>query len=211
MPSTEAKSSARRRAGGGVRRALVERKTRETQIRVDFNLDGGGQSYVATTIPFLDHMLSSFTKHGRLDLDVRARGDTEIDDHHLVEDVGIVLGEAFARALGTKEGIFRFGEACVPLDEALVRAVVDLSNRPYLVYRLDIQRRRLKTFDTELVEEFYKGFVASARVNLHLHQLEGRNTHHIIEASFKAFGVALRRAAALDGRIAGVPSTKGML
>lgn len=211
MPSKQPKAGARRRAGSGGRRAALGRKTKETQIHVSLDLDGSGRADVQTTIPFLDHMLSSFAKHGRFDLEVRARGDTEIDDHHLVEDVGIVLGQAFAQALGGKEGIFRFGEAYVPLDEALVRAVVDLSDRPYLVYKLDIHRKRLKAFDTELVEEFYKGFVTSARVSLHLHQLEGRNTHHVIESSFKAFGVAVRRAAALDDRICGIPSTKGVL
>lgn len=194
-----------------MRSSRVERRTNETQVSVLLTLEGEGEYTMATTIPFLDHMLGAFAKHGLYNLTVEAQGDTEVDDHHLVEDVGIVLGEAFAQALGEKVGLARFGHAVCPLDEALVRCAVDFSGRPYLVYKLSLKQKRVGTFDTELAEEFYKGFAMGAACNLHLAQLEGRNSHHILEASFKAFAVATRDAVRLLERAKSIPSTKGVL
>lgn len=193
------------------RQARIERSTTETQISVELVLDGNGQSQIHTTIPFLDHMLTLFAKHGFFDLTVDAKGDTHIDDHHTVEDIGIVMGEALKQALGTKAGIRRMGWASVPLDETLAQVTIDLSGRPYLVYRVKLGQARIKTFDLSLFEDFFQAFVSHAALNLHVNVLYGRNPHHIIEALFKALAKALDQATALDERIQGVLSTKGQL
>ncbi len=193
------------------RRAVVERTTTETQVKVEWTLDGAGQGRIHTTIPFVDHMLTSLAKHGFFDLTVQAKGDTDIDDHHTVEDVGIVMGEAFKQALGDKQGIRRFGWAQVPLDEALAQVSVDLSGRPYLVYRAKLPQHRIKTFDLGLFEDFFQALVNHAAFNLHINVLYGRNPHHIMEAMFKALAKALDQATGLDERVLGVPSTKGHL
>ncbi len=194
-----------------MRSATVERATAETQIKVELALDGTGRSQIRTTIPFLDHMLTLLAKHGFFDLTVQAKGDTEVDDHHTVEDIGIVLGQALAQALGSKEGIRRFGWASVPLDETLVQVTVDLSGRPYLVYRVELPERRIKAFDLGLFEDFFQAFVTHGGVNLHVNLLYGRNPHHIMEAAFKALAKALDQATSLDERVQGVLSTKGKL
>jgi len=193
------------------RRARVERRTKETTIAVELNLDGAGRAEVATGIPFLDHMLDQVARHGMLDLAVQAKGDLHIDAHHTVEDVGITLGQALARALGDKAGIARFGHAYVPLDEALSRAVIDLSGRPGLVYHVPFARAMIGAFDVDLVHEFFQGFVNHAAATLHLDNLRGDNAHHQAETLFKAFARALRMAVAADPRAVGVPSTKGAL
>ncbi len=193
------------------RRAAIERTTTETQVKVELVLDGTGRGQIQTTIPFLDHMPTLLAKHGFFDLTVHAKGDTDIDDHHTVEDIGIVIGDALKQALGSKEGIRRFGWASVPLDEALAQVTVDLSGRPYLVYRIELPQRRIKTFDLGLIEDFFQAFVTHAALNLHVNVLYGRNPHHIIEAVFKALAKALDQATGLDGRASGVPSTKGKL
>ena len=193
------------------RRAEVERSTTETQIRVELALDGTGQGKIATTIPFLDHMLVLLAKHGFFDMTVQAKGDTEIDEHHTVEDIGIVLGMALKQALGKKEGIKRFGFASVPLDETLTQVTVDLSGRPYLVYRVELPDRKIKSFDLGLFEDFFQAFVTHGALNLHVNLLYGRNPHHIMEAIFKALAKALDQATALDERVSGVLSTKGQL
>jgi imidazoleglycerol-phosphate dehydratase len=195
----------------GPRRAEVERSTAETQIRVELSLDGAGQGKIATTIPFLDHMLVLLAKHGFFDLAVQGKGDTEIDEHHTVEDIGIVLGMALKQALGKKEGIRRFGFASVPLDETLAQVTVDLSGRPYLVYRVELPDRKIKSFDLGLFEDFFQAFVTHGALNLHVNLLYGRNPHHIMEAVFKALAKALDQATALDERVSGVLSTKGQL
>ncbi|MBM4123983.1 MAG: imidazoleglycerol-phosphate dehydratase HisB [Nitrospira sp.] len=199
------------RSARAPRRAAIDRRTTETQIRIELALDGRGNGRVSTTIPFLDHMLALLSKHGFFDLTIKAKGDTEIDDHHTVEDTGIVLGEAFKHALGKKEGIRRFGFASVPLDETLAQVTVDLSGRPYLVYRVDLPQRRIKAFDIGLFEDFFQALVASAGMNLHVNVLYGRNPHHIMEAIFKALAKALDQATSLDARVSGVLSTKGKL
>ena len=193
------------------RNASVQRDTRETQIRVSLNLDGSGEGRFATGIPFLDHMLDQVARHGLIDLDIEARGDREIDDHHTVEDIGITLGQAFDKAVGDKKGIVRYGHSYVPLDEALSRVVVDLSGRPGLEYFVEFPRARIGEFDVDLFREFFQGFVNHAKVTLHIDNLRGRNAHHIVETVFKAFGRALRMACELDPRSGGVPSTKGSL
>lgn len=194
------------------RRARIERDTSETRIVLYLNVDGTGRSTVATGVAFLDHMLDQVARHGLLDLDVQASGDVHVDDHHSVEDVGICLGQAFAEALGDKTGIRRYGHAYVPLDEALSRVVVDFSGRPGLAHHVDYRRARVGTFDTDLIREFFQGFVNHARATLHVDNLRGRNAHHIAETVFKAFGRAARMAAEIDSRMAGdVPSTKGLL
>ena len=193
------------------RRAEIERSTTETKIHVDLVLDGSGQGKVATTIPFLNHMLTLFSKHGFFDLTVRATGDTDIDEHHTVEDIGIVLGTGLKEALGKKEGIKRFGFASVPLDETLVQVTIDLSGRPYLVYRVDLPDRKIKTFDLGLFEDFFQAFATHGAFNLHVNLLYGRNPHHIMEAIFKAFSKALDQATTFDERVSGVLSTKGQL
>jgi len=194
------------------RTAKVTRDTSETQIEVALNLDGTGVCEVETGLPFFEHMLTQIARHGLIDLHIAARGDLEIDAHHTVEDVGIVLGQAFARAVGDKAGIQRYGHAYVPLDEALSRVVVDLSGRPGLFYRVDYTRARVGDFDVNLLREFFQGFVNHAMVTLHLDNLQGDNAHHQAETLFKAFGRALRMALATDARMSGmVPSTKGSL
>ncbi len=193
------------------RTGQVQRKTKETDVRVSLNLDGSGQARISTGIPFLDHMLDLFSRHGLFDLELECRGDLEIDDHHSVEDIAITLGQAFAQALGDKRGIARYGSALVPMDEALCRAVVDLSGRFYLVYEVETRRGVIGNFSVELAEHFWRSYAESLRCNLHLDLLRGRNTHHILEATFKATARALRQACELDSRVQGVPSTKGML
>jgi len=195
-----------------MREAAITRKTRETEVSVRLNLDGGGTSRLASGVPFLDHMLDQVARHGAFDLEVEARGDLHIDAHHTVEDIGITLGQAFAQAVGDKTGVRRYGHAYVPLDEALSRVVVDLSGRPGLTMKLEFVRPRIGDFDVDLVHEFFQGFVNHAQVTLHVDNLKGDNAHHQAETAFKAFGRALRMAVELDGRMAGVlPSTKGAL
>ncbi|HSQ06869.1 MAG TPA: imidazoleglycerol-phosphate dehydratase HisB [Chromatiaceae bacterium] len=194
------------------RRALCERNTLETRIRVEIDLDGTGCGRFQTGVPFLEHMLDQVARHGLIDLDIRAEGDLHIDAHHTVEDIGITLGQALARALGDKKGIRRYGHAYVPLDEALSRVVIDLSGRPGLVYEVDFTRAMIGTFDVDLFQEFFQGFVNHAGVTLHLDNLRGVNAHHQAETLFKAFGRALRMAVEPDPRMAGqTPSTKGAL
>jgi imidazoleglycerol-phosphate dehydratase len=193
------------------RQAKVTRNTQETQISVALNLDGGGKSTLATGVPFLDHMLDQVARHGVFDLEVEAKGDLHIDAHHTVEDIGITLGQAFAKAVGSKEGVRRYGHAYVPLDEALSRVVVDLSGRPGLSLKIDFVRARIGEFDVDLVHEFFQGFTNHALVTLHIDNLKGDNAHHQAETAFKAFGRALRMAVELDPRVKGVPSTKGSL
>ena len=194
------------------RTATVTRNTRETQIELALNLDGIGASDLQTGLPFFEHMLTQVARHGLVDLTIRATGDLEVDAHHTVEDVGIVLGQALARAIGDKRGISRYGHAYVPLDEALSRAVIDLSGRPGLTYNCDYVRPRVGDFDVDLLHEFFQGFVNHAQVTLHLDNFRGNNAHHQAETLFKAFGRALRAAVTLDPRSEGrVPSTKGSL
>ena len=194
------------------RTAEIERNTKETQIRVRLNLDGTGVAKLATGIPFLEHMLDQVARHGMVDLEVTAKGDLHIDAHHTVEDIGITLGQAFARAIGDKSGIRRFGHAYVPLDEALSRVVIDFSGRPGLTYGVKFTRALIGEFDADLVHEFFQGFVNHAQVTLHIDSLRGDNAHHQCETMFKAFARALRMAAEADPRAAGaVPSTKGSL
>ena len=194
------------------RSAEVERNTRETQVRVVLNLDGRGKATISTGVPFLDHMLESFARHGFFDLTVQASGDVHIDEHHTVEDVGIVLGRAFRQALGDRTGIRRFGEAMVPLDEALCSAVVDISGRSYLAYNVPISQERVGTFQTELVHDFMKALSDEAGMNLHLNMVGGRNPHHVIEATFKALARAMDHATSREPRAAGIAlSTKGTL
>lgn len=194
------------------RTARVERRTRETRIAVELDLDGSGRADLASGIPFLDHMLDQVARHGMVDLTVRAEGDLEIDAHHTVEDIGIVLGQALAKAAGDKAGIARYGHAYVPLDEALSRVVIDLSGRPGLEFHVAFTRARVGTFDVDLTHEFFQGFVNHALATLHVDNLRGANAHHQCETVFKAFGRALRMAVARDPRAAGaIPSTKGAL
>ena len=193
------------------RLARVHRKTKETDVRVELNLDGSGRSQISIGVPFLEHMLELFAKHGLFDLYVKCDGDLEIDDHHSVEDIAITLGQALAEALADKAGINRYGEAIVPMDEALCRAVIDLSGRFYLVYEVQTKRQRIGNFSVELAEHFWRSFAETARLNLHIDCLRGRNTHHILEGTFKASARALRQAVERNPRISGVPSTKGSL
>ena len=194
------------------RTAQVKRDTLETRIEVDLNLDGSGKARLETGVPFLEHMLDQVARHGLLDLTIKAKGDLHIDAHHTVEDVGIVLGQAFDQALSDKKGIRRYGHAYVPLDEALSRVVLDFSGRPGLEYGVSFARARIGDFDVDLLHEFFQGFVNHANVTLHIDCLRGDNAHHIAETVFKAFGRALRMAAEPDPRMAGMmPSTKGSL
>jgi len=194
------------------RTASVQRDTLETQISVDINLDGTGQSTFDTGIPFLEHMMDQIARHGMIDLDIKAKGDIEIDDHHTVEDIGITLGQAFAQAVGDKKGITRYGHSYVPLDEALSRVVIDFSGRPGLEMHVDFTRGRVGNFDVDLFYEFFQGFTNHAKVTLHIDNLRGYNTHHQVETIFKAFGRALRMALTPDPRMSGItPSTKGAL
>jgi imidazoleglycerol-phosphate dehydratase len=194
------------------RSATVKRDTKETQITVTLNLDGTGRSNLNTGLPFLDHMLDQVARHGMFDLDIEAQGDLHIDAHHTVEDVGITLGQAFTRALSDKRGIRRYGHAYVPLDEALSRVVLDCSGRPGLEFQVEFPRARVGDFDVDLFYEFFQGFINHALMTLHIDNLRGRNSHHIIETVFKAFGRALRMAVECDPRMEGIlPSTKGSL
>ena len=194
------------------RSAKVQRKTNETDIKLTLTLDGSGQRRITTPVPFFNHMLEAVARHGLYDLEIEATGDVEVDPHHLVEDVGICLGQAFREALGDRSGITRYGEATIPMDETLVAAAVDFSGRAAFVYRADaLKGRRVGTFDVELGREFFGGFVSTALCNLHLEVRYGENAHHMIEALFKAFARATSMAARLDPRVKGVPSTKGTL
>ncbi|HEY9460722.1 MAG TPA: imidazoleglycerol-phosphate dehydratase HisB [Paralcaligenes sp.] len=195
-----------------MRTADITRNTNETRIRVAINLDGAGRQTINTGVPFLDHMLDQIARHGLIDLDIHCEGDTQIDDHHTVEDVGITLGQAFAAALGNKAGICRYGHSYVPLDEALSRVVIDFSGRPGLEYHIPFTRSHIGQFDVDLTREFFQGFANHALATLHIDNLRGTNSHHQCETVFKAFGRALRMAVELDPRSAGVvPSTKGVL
>ena len=193
------------------RTSTIHRKTKETDIRVSLNLDGSGKSSIATGLAFLDHMLELFAKHGLFDLNINCKGDLEIDDHHSVEDIAITLGQALVEALGSKSGINRYGEAIVPMDEALCRTVIDLSGRFYLVYEVPTKRQKIGNFSVELAEHFWRSFAETAKFNLHIDCLRGRNTHHILEGTFKASARALRQAVERNSRASGVPSTKGLL
>jgi imidazoleglycerol-phosphate dehydratase len=193
------------------RKASIERITKETQIRLSIDLDGKGKAKICTSVPFLDHMLDLFTRHGLFDLEVEAKGDIDIDFHHTVEDIGIVLGQAFREALGDKKGIRRYGQATVPMDETLAAVVTDLSGRPYLVYNARIPKVKIGDFDVELVREFFQAFVNNCGANLHINVMYGENVHHILEACFKAAARALDQATQVDQRIEGVLSTKGKL
>ena len=195
-----------------MRTATVSRKTAETDIALDLNLDGSGVSDISTGCGFLDHMLTLFAKHGRFDLTLRCAGDTYVDDHHTVEDVGIALGQAFFQALGSKKGICRYGDTTLAMDESLILSAVDISGRACLGYALRIPTQKVGTFDTELTEEFFLGFVRNALLTLHIRQLAGTNSHHIIEGAFKSVARSLRKAVAIDQAFADdVPSTKGVL
>ncbi len=193
------------------RRARVLRKTKETEIKIELNLDGSGRNQISTSIPFLDHMVSLLAAHGLFDLTVRAQGDTHIDFHHTVEDIGICLGSALKKALGGKEKVQRYGSAFVPMDESLASVHVDLSGRPHLAFQLPLRKRKIGDFDTELVREFFQALVNNAGITIHAQVAYGANGHHMIESLFKACGRALRQAVARDERVRGVPSTKGRL
>jgi imidazoleglycerol-phosphate dehydratase len=197
--------------GFRARRAVVERQTRETKIRVELNLDGTGVSTIETPLPFLSHMLEQIARHGSIDLQIHADGDIEIDGHHTTEDIGIVLGKAVLDALGDRHGIRRYGSATLPMDEALVTAALDLSGRPFFVWRVPLPKAKLGDWDVELAEVFFEAFARSAQANLHVVLHEGHNLHHIVEITFKAFARALRAAVEIDPRAPGIPSTKGTL
>jgi imidazoleglycerol-phosphate dehydratase len=195
-----------------MRQASVERNTKETQIKARVDLDGQGTYHVSTGIGFLDHMLEQLSRHSLIDLDVEAKGDLHIDNHHTTEDSGIAIGEAVAKALGDRKGITRYGDALIPMDETLVRVAIDLSNRPYLIWRVTLPRDKLGTMDTELFKEWFQAFAQAAGATLHVEVLYGENTHHMIEACYKGLARALRQALTLDPRKAdAVPSTKGVL
>ena len=195
-----------------MRTAEINRKTKETDIALFLDLDGKGKSDIASGVGFLDHMLELFARHGRFDLKVRCKGDLNVDAHHTVEDIGICLGEAFSKALGGKEGIRRYGDCILPMDEALILSAVDLSGRAFLSYDAKIRARKVGDFDTELAEEFWAAFARTAKMTLHIKQLDGRNSHHIIEGQFKSVARSLRTAVSIDPEFAGeVPSTKGTL
>ena len=195
-----------------MRTSEITRKTAETNISLTLNLDGTGKSTIATGCGFLDHMLTLFARHGRFDLDVTCNGDTYVDDHHTVEDIGITLGKAFDMALGDKRGIVRYGSLILPMDESLILSAVDISGRSYLGFDLNIPTQKVGTFDTELVEEFWLGFVRNADLTLHIRQMAGTNSHHIIEGTFKSVARSLRQAVAIDREFANeIPSTKGVL
>ncbi|WP_303721125.1 imidazoleglycerol-phosphate dehydratase HisB [Malonomonas rubra] len=193
------------------RTAKIDRETKETNISIELDLDGSGQHHLETPVSFFNHMLSAVARHGFFDLTVKATGDTEIDDHHTVEDIGIVLGEAFKQALGDKAGVRRFGRETMPMHEALASVVIDFSGRPLLVFNVDLPKAKVGSFDTELVEEFFVAFCNHSGANIHVNLAYGDNLHHIIEGIFKAFGRALDQATSIDPRIQGVMSTKGKL
>ena len=195
-----------------MRTATINRKTAETDISLELNLDGSGNSSVDSGSGFLDHMLTLFAKHGRFNINLRCKGDTYVDDHHTAEDIGIALGQAFAQALGNKRGIIRYGDCTLPMDEALILTAVDISGRSYLAYDLQIPTQKVGSFDTELVEEFYLAFTRNAGITLHIRQLAGRNSHHIIEGAFKSVARSLKQAVAIDKEYFDeIPSTKGVL
>jgi imidazoleglycerol-phosphate dehydratase len=194
------------------RQATIDRKTKETDIKIRLEIDGSGQSRVDTGIPFMDHMLTLMAAHGFMDLDITAKGDTEIDDHHTVEDLGICLGQVIKEALGKKKGIRRYGRAIIPMDEALARVAMDISNRPHLAYRVSLNRTTTGTFDVGLVNEFFRALITHAGITMHVDLLAGDEPHHVAEAVFKAFARALDEACSPEPRLGGdVPSTKGML
>lgn len=199
------------KAEGSVRAGSVARKTNETDIELSFNVDGSGVSEIETDVPFLNHMLDLFTKHGQFDLKVKAEGDVHIDDHHTVEDIGICLGQVLREALGTKKGIKRYASVFIPMDEALAQVVIDISNRPHFEYRAQYPSQQVGSFTVELVHEFLWKLALEARITLHVIVHYGQNTHHMIEAVFKALGRALDEATSIDPRVQGVPSTKGVL
>jgi imidazoleglycerol-phosphate dehydratase len=195
-----------------MRKSKVARKTKETDIKLELNLDGTGAYKISTSIPFFDHMLSLMCKHALLDMKLKAKGDIEIDFHHTVEDIGIILGTALKKALNTMKGISRYGQATVPMDESLVSVSLDISGRPYLVYNVAFPKKsKMKAFDPDLFEDFFQAFISHAGITLHINAHYGRNTHHIIEAVFKAFGRALLQAVTMNPRITDIPSTKGKL
>lgn len=194
-----------------VRTAVVKRKTTETEILVEINMDGSGKSNISTTIPFFDHMLTLFSKHGMFDLTVSGKGDTDVDYHHLVEDTGICLGESITKALGDKEGIIRYGSALCPMDESLCLVSMDISGRPYLVFNAEFDNKTVKDFDPLLFKEFFKAFCDHSGITLHVNVMYGNNPHHMIESVFKAFARSLHKAVTIDTRISGVMSTKGSL
>jgi imidazoleglycerol-phosphate dehydratase len=196
---------------GAMRKASIQRKTTETDISATIDLDGKGEGCIDTTVPFLDHMLNLFARHGMMDLTIRGRGDSAIDDHHLVEDVGICLGQAVRKALGERKGIGRYGSAALPMDESLCNVAMDLSGRPYLVWNVELGNGRIGQFDPTLLKEFFKSFSDHSGITLHVNLIYGTNGHHMAEAIFKAFAHAFKGAAAMDGRISGVLSTKGSL
>lgn len=194
-----------------MRKAKVDRKTKETDIKVAINLDGNGKYTIDTSVPFLDHMLSLMCKHGLFDIRLKAKGDIDVDYHHTVEDIGIVLGKAVKQALGNMEGVSRYGQASVPMDEALASVSLDISGRPYLVYKVEFPKKsKIKNFEPDLIEDFLQAFASNSGITLHVESPYGRNTHHIIEAIFKALGRALRKAVFIDPRVKGVPSTKSV-
>lgn len=194
------------------RKAIIERKTRETDIKIALNLDGTGEYNISTSVPFMDHMFSHIAKHGFFDLLLKAKGDVDIDDHHTVEDLGIAFGQAIKKALGDSKGIRRYGDVTVPMDETLAQVVMDLSGRPFLVYQVDLPKKyKLKEFDPGLVEDFFQSVVNHAGMNLHIRLHYGRDVHHMLEGIFKAFGRALDQATSIDPRIKGVLSTKGKI
>jgi imidazoleglycerol-phosphate dehydratase len=193
------------------RAAAIERVTKETRIKLSLHVDGKGDAKICTSVPFLDHMLNLFARHGLFDLEVEASGDIDIDFHHTVEDIGIVLGEAFKQALGDKKGIRRYGQATVPMDETLASVAIDISGRPYLVYHVVLPKVKIGEFDVELAREFFQAFVNHCGLNLHINVVYGENVHHIIEACFKAVARAMDAATQLDPRVEGVMSTKGVL
>jgi imidazoleglycerol-phosphate dehydratase len=195
-----------------MRTAKIDRKTNETDIKLSLNIDGTGKSDIKSGCGFLDHMLTLFASHGKFDLEIKCDGDTYVDDHHTAEDIGIVLGQAFSQALGDKKGIVRYGDTVLPMDEALILTAVDFSGRSYLGYSLDIPTQKVGTFDTELVKEFFLAFTRNANLTLHIKQLDGENSHHIIEGAFKSVARSIRSAVKIDGDFADeIPSSKGVL
>ena len=193
------------------RKAEIYRKTTETEVSMELDLDGTGEGKISTTVAFMDHMLSLFARHGLVDLIIKSHGDTQVDDHHLVEDIGICLGDAVKKALGDKKGIQRYGSAMIPMDESLCSLVMDISGRPYLIYNVEFKSKKNDKFDYSLLREFFKSFSDHSGITLHINLLYGKNNHHIAEAIFKALALALRKAVTIHGRIEGILSTKGSL
>ncbi len=193
------------------RSVKITRNTKETQITLKLNLDGSGKYKISTPIPFFNHMLESFTKHGLFDVDLKAKGDVQVDDHHLVEDVGLVLGQAFKKAVGTKKGMCRYGHFTLPMDDSLASVAVDFCDRPYFVYNSPVKRGKIKTFEISLIKEFFQAIANAAGLNLHINVLYGKNKHHIVEAMFKAFAKAVDMATCLDSRVKGLPTVKGKI